>query len=111
FLCEEPGERDLSGCRILLRGECSNQIHKSAICLAGFRREAGETAAIILLVKLRVFRTRPREESLAKRTERNKDDAKFFERGTDFFFRALPPERVFTLTRRHRLNCMCAPDV
>src|SRR5207245_5215246 len=97
FLCEEPGERDLSGCRILLRGECSNQIHKSAICLAGFRREAGETAAIILLVKLRVFRNRPREESLAKRSEASKADAKLFERGYGFICRALAPERVVRL--------------
>ena len=59
---------------------------------------------------LRVFGNRPSEESLAKRTERNKADAKFFERGNKFFFRALPPERVFTLKRRHWLNCMCAAD-
>src|SRR5437773_1670830 len=110
FLCKQPGERDLSGCRFLLRGKCSNQVHQTAICLAGFRREAGETAAIILLVKLRVFRNRPREESLAKRTERNKADAKFFERGNDFFFRAFPPERVFTLKRRHWLNGVCTAD-
>src|SRR6266581_2276917 len=74
------------------------------------RREAGETAAIVLLVKLRVFRNRPGEEPLAKRTERNKADAKFFERGNDFLFRALPPERVFTLKRRHWLNCVCPAD-
>jgi hypothetical protein len=71
FLCQEPGERDLSGCRTLLRGKGSNQVHQPAICLACFSREAGETAAIILLIKLRAFRDRPREESLAKRTERN----------------------------------------
>src|SRR5882724_8619609 len=110
FLCKEPGERDLSGCRILLRGECSNQIHQSAICFAGFRREAGETATIVLLVKRRVFGNRPSEESLAKRTERNKAYAKFFERGNDFLFRAFPPERVFTLKRRYRLNCVCPAD-
>ena len=108
FLCKEPRERDLSGCGILLRGEGGNQIHESAVCLTGFMREAGETATIVLLVKLRVFRNRPSEESLTKRTERNKPNAEFFERGNDFFFRPLPPERVFTLQRRHRLNCMCA---
>jgi hypothetical protein len=70
FLCKESGERDLSGCRIPVRSECSNQIHESAICLARFRREARETAAIVLLVKLRIFCNRPREESLAQRTER-----------------------------------------
>src|SRR5260370_26315787 len=68
FLCKEPGERDLSGCCILLRRECGNQIHQSAICLAGFRREAVETASMVLLVKLRVFRIRPGEKSRAKRT-------------------------------------------
>src|SRR4029077_5679978 len=84
FLCKEPGQRDLSGCRILLRGKCSNQIHQTAICRAGFRREAGETAAIILLVKLRVLRNCPREKPLAERTEWNEPDAKFFECGNDF---------------------------
>src|SRR6266704_2296893 len=95
---------------MLLRSERSNQIYQSAICLAGFRREPRETPAIILLVKLRVFRNSPREESLTQRAERNQADAKFFERGNDFFFRALPPERVFTLKCRHWLNCMCAAD-
>src|SRR5207244_12174211 len=68
FLCKEPGERDLSGCRILLRGECSNQINQSAISLAGLGREARETATIVFLVKLRVFGNRPSVESLAKGT-------------------------------------------
>src|SRR5208283_3904668 len=86
FLCKEPSECDLSGCCILLRRECGNQIHQNAICLAGFRREAGETAAIVLLVKLRVLRNCSGEKSLAKRTERNKANAKFFERGYDFSF-------------------------
>jgi hypothetical protein len=75
-----------------LRSKSRNQIHQGLICLAGFRREARETAAIILRIKLRAFRNRPGQESLAKRTERNEADAKFFERGNDFFFRALPPE-------------------
>jgi hypothetical protein len=48
FLRKEPSERDLNGSRILLRSEGSNQIHQSAICFAGFRREAEETAAIVL---------------------------------------------------------------
>src|SRR3974390_2196176 len=108
FLRKEPRERDLSGCGIFLRGEGGHQIYESAISPTGLGREARETAAIVLWVKLRVFRNRPSEESLTKRTERNKPNAEFFERGNDFFFRPLPPERVFTLQRRHRLNCMCA---
>src|SRR6266567_7509036 len=76
----------------------------------GLPARSGGNCRIVLLVKLRVFRNRPREESLAKRTERNKADAKFFEGGNDFFFRALPPERVFTLKRRHWLNGMCTAD-
>src|SRR6266478_4150191 len=92
-----------------IQGFCARS-QASAICLAGFRREAGETATIVLSVKLRVFGNRPREESLAKRTERNKADAKFFERGNDFLFRAFPPERVFTLKGRHWLNCVCPAD-
>src|SRR5207244_12823711 len=95
---------------MLLRGERSNQIYQRAICLAGFRREARETAAIILLVKLCFFGDRPSEEPLPKRTERNKADAKFFQRGNDFFLRAFPPERVFTLKRGHWLNCVCTAD-
>src|SRR5262249_21640857 len=86
-LCHPPCECDLSGCRILLRGERSNQIYQSAICLAGFEREAGETAAIVLLVKLRVLRNRPSEKSLPKGTERNQADTKLFHCGDDFFFR------------------------
>src|SRR6059058_242230 len=78
--------------------------------LCGLQARSGETATIVLLVKRRVFGNRPSEESLAKRTERNKAYAKFFERGNDFLFRAFPPERVFTLKRRHWLNCVCPAD-
>src|SRR5579862_8444260 len=97
FLSQEPGQRDLSRSRIPLCSKCRNQIYQSLIGLPGFRREARETAAIVLRFKLRALRNRSGQKSLAKRTEWNQADARLFQGGNNFSFRTFPPERVFTL--------------
>jgi len=84
FLCKEPGERELSGCRILLRGECSIRSTRARFALRASGEKRGKLPRVSSGSNCVFSVIVPSEEPPAKRTERNKADAKFFKRGNDF---------------------------
>ena len=51
-----------------------------------------------------------REEAFAQRAKRNESDPEFLERRDHFRFRLSPPQRIFALQRRDRLNLVGATD-
>jgi hypothetical protein len=57
-----------------------------------------------------VFVHLSREEAPAKRTKWNESDSKFLEGRQHFRFRLSPPQRIFALERRQRLNGVCATN-
>ena len=56
LLGQQPGERDLSGCRLLPFGDPAEQINQGLIRLERLRREAREGAAEVGAVEGRVSR-------------------------------------------------------
>jgi len=61
-LSEDPGERDLRGCRLLPFGDLAEQIHQGLIRSSVLRREARDDIAKIGLIELRFFVDLAREE-------------------------------------------------
>ena len=94
-----------SGC-----SEFAEQVHHGLIGFAIFRREARDDIAEIVFVELRIFADLSGEEAFAQRAEGNEADAEFFECRNHFGFRLSPPQRIFALECRDRLNGVGAAD-
>src|SRR5208337_1283413 len=110
LLGQQPGERDLSRGRLLPFSYLAEKAHQGLIRLERLRREAGEGAAEVGAVEGRVFVDLPREEALAERAVRNEAYAEFLEGRYHLRFGASPPQRVFALESRDRLDRVCATD-
>src|SRR5205823_969335 len=110
LLREQPGERNLSRCRLLPFCDLANQINQGLIRFARLRRKARESVAEIGTVEHGIFVDLSREKAPTQRAIRNKTDSEFFERRQYFRFRVSHPQRVFALDRSDRLNCVCATD-
>src|SRR5436305_7454336 len=104
LLRQEPGERNLSGRRLLLLPELAEQIDQSHIRFAILRREARDGVAEVGPVQLGVFVDPAREEALSQGTERHEADTELLQSRYDFLFRLSPPKRVFALKRSYGLN-------
>src|SRR3982751_126231 len=74
LLGEQPGERDLSRCRLLPFGDAAEQIDQGLIRLERLRREAWQGAAEVGAVEGRVLVDLAREEALAQRAVRDEAD-------------------------------------
>src|SRR5882724_7118756 len=79
LLGQQPGECDLSRCRLLPFPDAGEQINQGLIRLESLRREARQGAAKVEAVELRVFVDLPREEALAQRAVRDEPDAELLE--------------------------------
>src|ERR1700745_878552 len=108
LLLQQPSQGNLGGRHFLLRREFSYHFYQRLIRLSIFLAEARNIAAEIGSVEFRVFIDCAREEALAQRTERNKADSKFFQGWQHFRFGLSPPQRIFALERRDRLDCVRA---
>src|SRR5882672_1887158 len=73
-------------------------------------REPRDDVAEVRFVECRVLVDLPREESLAQRAEGNEADAEFLEGRQHVFFGPAPPQRVFTLHCRDRLDRVRTAD-
>ena len=100
LLGQQPGERDLSRCRLLPFCDLAKQIDQGLIRFPSLRRKARDDVAEVGTVERRVFVDLSREEALAQRAEWNEADPEFLERRQHFLFRASPPQRVFALDAR-----------
>src|SRR2546430_5708849 len=109
-LGEQPGERDLSRCRLLPFCDAAEQINQSLIGFEGLRREARESAAKVGAVELRVFVDFSGKEAFAKRTVWNEADSQFLKRRYHFLLRSSGPQGVFALKRSERLHGVCSTD-
>src|SRR5437879_10060506 len=112
LLCKQPGERDLSRCRLLPFRDNTKQTNQGLIHFPGLGCKARDAAAKVGVGERRVYLDFPGKESLAERTIRNKADPEFLQQWQYFSLRAFPPERVFAfaLDRRDRLNRMRPAD-
>src|SRR5437588_2357839 len=110
LLGQQPRERDLSRCRLLSFRDLAEQIDERLIRLESVRREAGQGAAEIGAIELRVFVNLSREKAFTQGAVRDKADSEFLERRYHFPFRSPCPQRVFALERSQRLDCMRAAD-
>src|SRR5215203_4568580 len=97
FLNENPGKRDLSRRGVLRFRKSCDHVHQRLIRLAGLGRKAGNRVAKIRTVESRSFVDLSREESFAKRAERDETNSQLLKRRKDHLFGFPPPKRVFTL--------------
>ena len=110
LLGEQPGERDLGRRRLLPLRDLAEQIDQGLVRLPGLRREARDDVAEVGAVERRVLVDLAREEALAQRAERNEADAEFLERRQHLLLGLPPPQRVFALECRDRLDGVGATD-
>src|SRR5215216_5309281 len=110
FLREQPRECDLSGACLLTVCYLAKQIDQRLMRFPGFGREAREDVAKIGTVECCAFIHFSREKTSAQRTVWDETDSKFLKRRQHFLLGFSPPQRVFVLHCRHRLNCVCTTD-
>src|ERR1019366_3489032 len=110
LLGQQPGERDLSGCRLLPFPDAGEQIDKGLIRLESLRREARQGAAKVGAVELGVLVHLSREEALTQRAVGNESDSEFLKGRYDFLLRGPRPQRIFALESSDRLDCVRATD-
>src|SRR4051794_5959707 len=109
-LGEQPGKRDLCRRRVLARRDLAQHVDQALVGLAVLFREARYDVAEVGLVEAGGLVDRACQEPLAERTEGHEADSKFFQKRQDLLFRLAPPQRIFALQGRHRLDDMGAPD-
>src|SRR5947209_11826819 len=110
LLCEQPSERDLSGRRLLPLRDLAEQINQRLIRLPCLRREAREEVAEVRAVEGRVLVHLACEEALAEWAVGHEADTEFLAGRNHFRLRPPPPERVFVLYGRDRLDGVRAAD-
>src|SRR5438034_8132289 len=80
-LGKQPGECDLSRCRLLSFCDDVQHIDQCLVRLPSFRRKARNDVAEVRTVERRVLVDLSREEAFAKRTKWNEPDSEFLEGG------------------------------
>jgi len=110
LLRQQPGECDLSRRGLFPFRDTGEQMNQGLIGLEGLRREARQGAAEVGTVELRIFIDLAREEPLAQGAVGDQADSEFLKGRDDFRFRAPPPQRIFALQSRDRLDGVCAAD-
>src|SRR3977135_2267267 len=110
LLRKQPRERDLSRRRLLPFCDVGQQINQRLIRFSSFWGEARDDVAEIGAIELRSLGDLAREKTLTKRAKWNKSDPEFFQDRQHILFRASPPQRVFALNCRYRLDSVCATD-
>src|SRR6266481_2056490 len=110
LLGKQPSEGYLSRCRPLSFCDLGQQINQRLIRFSSLRAKARDNVAEIGTIELRIFVDLAREEALTKRAKWNESDPEFFEGWQQLLFRASPPQRVFALNCRDRLDSVCATD-
>ena len=107
---EQPGERDLSRCRLLPFCDRREQINHGLIRLPSIRIEARDVVAHIGTVECGAFVDLAGQKALTQRAIWNKADSEFLERRDYFRFRPSPPQRIFALYGSDRLDGVRATD-
>src|SRR5262245_6317682 len=110
LLGEQPGERYLSRRRLLPFSDLAEQINQGLIRFPGLRCKAREGVAEVGTVEGGVFADLSREEAPTQRAIWNEADPEFLEGRQSCRFRASLPQRIFTLDRSDRLNCVRATN-
>src|SRR5271157_5634772 len=105
LLRKQPGERDLSRCRLLPFCDAAEQVNQGLIRFESLRCEARESAAEVGAVESRVFVDLAREEALSQRAIGNEANSEFLEGRYYFLLRGSRPQRVFALEGSDRLDC------
>ena len=111
FLGEQPGERDLSGCRLLSCSDLAKQIDQGLFALRASGVKRGNVFRKSVLSNFVVVVDLSGEESLAQRAERDEPDPEFLEHRQCTSASGLSrPQRVFALQCCDRLDRMGAAD-
>ncbi len=110
FCASSQASAICAGVAFLPAAICAEQIDQRLVRLAGLRREARHDVAEVGPVEGRVRVDRAGEKTLAQRAEGHEADAEFFERRQDLLLGLAPPQRIFALQRRDRLNRVRAAD-
>src|SRR5262249_54973674 len=103
-LREQPGERDLSGHRALVRCDFSHDRGGAHVRLEVFALKARITATIVPLWVLVAALHVTGEKAPTEGTERHEPDAELTERRDDPSLEAALPERILALQRGDRMH-------
>src|SRR5947209_2827140 len=110
LLHEQPGERDLRRSCLFLRSDASEQVDHDLIGFDSLQREARAAAANIRAVEGGGFVDLARQIAPTERAVGHEANAKLLTGRQHVLFRGSPPQRVFTLDGRNRLDGVSAPD-
>ncbi len=110
LLRQQPGDGDLRPAHALRRGECAQHLHQPGVGLAVLRAEARHDVAEVALVEGGVGVDGSGQKPPAQRAEGYETDAQFLQHRQHALLGLAPPQRVFTLQRRHRLHRVGAAD-
>src|ERR687886_543010 len=92
LLSQQPSDRNLSRCRLLLFCDAAEQINQGLIRLESLWREARQGAAEVGTVEGRFLIHLTREKALAQRAIRDKADSEFLKGRYHFLLRSPRPQ-------------------
>ena len=92
FLSQQPGNRNLGRCRLLLPGNVAEHIHQGLIRFPILFVETRNDVAKVGAIELRVLVNRTGEKAFSQRTERDKANSEFLKRRQNLVLRLSPPK-------------------
>ena len=110
FLSQQPGNRDLRRCSLLLPRNVAEHIHQGLVRFPVLFVETGNDVAKIRAIELRVLVDSASEEAFPERAERDKANPQFLKRRQNLALRLSPPERIFALQCGDWLNGVSKTD-
>src|SRR5271170_6610038 len=110
LLSKQPGERNLSRRRLLPFGDVADQIDQGLVSLERLGGEARQPASEVVALEGRFLIHRAGQVALAERAVRDEADPEFLEHGQRLLFGTSPPQGIFALERRDRLDRVGAAD-
>src|SRR5215218_5287575 len=103
-LFQQPRKRDLRRSGLLAVCEGLQPLYEREVCLPVLLRESRNDVAEVSSVERRLVVDLAGEKPLTERAERHESDAELLERRKNFCLGLSPPQGVFALQRRNRVN-------
>ena len=107
---EQPGERELCGAAVLLRGQLLETLDERQVAVDVLGLKARHVAPEVGRAESSRIGDRARQEAAAERAVGDEPDAELGAEVEQRVLRVAGPERVLGLQRRHRVRRMRADD-
>ena len=108
---EHPGQSQLRGRDLFLRGEGLNGLHNREVVFKVFALKTRRGSPVVIVFELVEVLDGTGQEATTKRAVRNKCDAERFTCLHHLAFMFSGPQRILALQRRDWMHSMCASDL